>query len=341
MRKFEEVKQFDRSQIEKDIIAWWDEHRVFEKSITQREGRPTFSFYEGPPTANGRPGIHHVMARAIKDIFCRYKTMKGFRVDRKAGWDTHGLPVEIEVEKELGLEGRHQVEEYGIERYNARCRESVLEYTELWDELTKRMGYWVDLSDPYITFETRYIESVWWLLKQIYEQGLLYKGHKIQWYSPGSETVLSSHEVSLGYEEVQDPSIYVRFPLADEDNTYFLAWTTTPWTLISNTALAIGPDVDYVKIRHVDPHQGDEYLILAEKLLTVIDEEVEIVERFAGLELLGRRYEPVFDYFKNEAPDQDRWYVVEGEFVSTALSISHRPSELTTTLWVSVRGCPC
>ncbi len=317
MPKFQEVKHFDRSKIEKEVIDWWDEHRIFEKSVSEREGRPTFSFYEGPPTANGRPGIHHVMSRAIKDIFCRYKTMKGFLVERKAGWDTHGLPVEIEVEKELGLEGRHQVEEYGIERYNARCRESVLEYTELWDELTKRMGYWVDLRDPYVTFETRYIETVWWLLKQIYEKDLLYKGYKIQWYSPGSETVLSSHEVSLGYEEVQDPSIYIRFPVADQENTYFLAWTTTPWTLISNTALAVGPEIEYVKIRHVDPHQDEEFLILAEQLLEVIDEEVEVVERYRGRDLLGMRYEPVFDYFRDESPERAKWYVVEGDFVST------------------------
>src|SRR5690606_11601312 len=310
-------KQFDRSKIESDIIAWWDEHHIFEKSISQREGRPTFSFYEGPPTANGRPGIHHVMARAIKDIFCRYKTMKGFRVERKAGWDTHGLPVEIEVEKELGLQGRQQIEEYGIERYNARCRQSVLEYTELWDELTRRMGYWVDLSNPYITFETSYIETVWWLLKQIYEKGLLYQGYKIQWYSPGSETVLSSHEVSLGYEEVQDPSIYVRFPIAGEDNTYFLAWTTTPWTLISNAALAVGPDIDYVRIRREDPDRGQEYFILAESRLGVVDGEYGIVERYRGRDLVGIRYEPVFDYFRDYEPDVDRWYVVEADFVST------------------------
>lgn len=317
MSRFQEVKRFDHSELEQELLSWWDEHRIFEKSISQREGRPTFTFYEGPPTANGRPGIHHVMARAIKDIFCRFKTMKGYRVERKAGWDTHGLPVEIEVEKELGLEGRHQVEDYGIERYNAKCRESVLQYTELWDELTRRMGYWVDLSEPYITFETRYIETVWWLLKQIYEKGLLYKGHKIQWYSPGSGTVLSSHEVSLGYEEVQDPSIYIRFPVVDEEKTAFLAWTTTPWTLISNAALAVGPDVEYVKVRHDDPHQGEEYLILAEKRLEVFDETVEVVERFSGRDLLGTRYTPVFGYFEDEVAHGEAWYVVEGDFVST------------------------
>ncbi|MFB3132699.1 MAG: class I tRNA ligase family protein, partial [Rhodothermales bacterium] len=206
MKRFEEVKRFDHPELERKVLAWWEAHDIFKKSISQREGAPSYTFYEGPPTANGTPGIHHVMARAIKDIFCRYHTMKGFRVERKGGWDTHGLPVEIEVEKELGLESRAQVIAYGIERYNAACRESVFRYIKQWNDLTIRMGYWVDLDHPYITFENDYIESVWWLLKQIYDKGLLYQGYKIQWYSPGSGTVLSSHEVSLGYKEVQDPS---------------------------------------------------------------------------------------------------------------------------------------
>ena len=316
MSTFEEVTRFDHPSLEEDILSWWRSNGIFEKSISQREGAPAFTFYEGPPTANGKPGIHHVMARAIKDIFCRYKTMKGFRVERKAGWDTHGLPVEIEVEKELGLEGRRQVEEYGIDRYNAACRESVLEYKGLWDEITERMAYWVDLDDPYVTFEKDYIETVWWLLKQIYEKDLLYKGHKIQWYSPGSETVLSSHEVSLGYEEVQDPSVYIRFPISKE-KTFFLAWTTTPWTLISNAALAVGPDIDYVKIRHEDPHQGEEELILAEDRLEVIREDYEVVETYTGRDLIGMTYKPVFSYFEGTAAAKKAWRVVEGDFVST------------------------
>ena len=270
MSKFEEVKRFDHSILEEDMLSWWKEHRIFERSIEERAGCPSFTFYEGPPTANGRPGIHHVMARTIKDAFCRYKTMKGFRIERKAGWDTHGLPVEIEVEKELGLEGRWRIEEYGIDRYNAKCRQSVLRYKEAWDALTERMGYWVDLSDPYVTFENRYIETEWWLLKQMHRKGLLYRGHKIQWYSPGSETVLSSHEVSLGYREVQDPSIYVQFPLRGAEDTFFLAWTTTPWTLVSNAALAVGPDVDYVKVRTTDAQGRDIVLILAEDRLGVL-----------------------------------------------------------------------
>ncbi|HET6569202.1 MAG TPA: isoleucine--tRNA ligase [Rhodothermales bacterium] len=316
MKKFTEVKGFDLPAIEQEILAWWAEHDTFAKSVAQREGAPTFSFYEGPPTANGRPGIHHVMARTIKDAFCRYKSMKGYYVERKAGWDTHGLPVEIEVEKELGLEGRHQVEAYGIEKYNAACRRSVLRYKELWDELTARMGYWVDMEHPYVTFKTHYIETVWWLLKQIYEKGLLYQGYKIQWYSPGSHTVLSSHEVSLGYKEVQDPSVYVRFPVEGQENTYFLAWTTTPWTLISNTALAVGPEIEYVKIRHAG-EAGDEYLYLAAARLSIIKEDHEVLETYTGRDLVGMTYQPLFDYFLDEGRQGGAWRVVPAYFVST------------------------
>jgi len=305
-------------ELEESVLDWWTENSIFEKSISERDGQPAYTFYEGPPTANGHPGIHHVMSRAIKDIFCRYKTMQGFRVARKAGWDTHGLPVEIEVEKELGLQTRADVEEYGIEKYNAACRESVLKYKDEWDELTERMGYWVDLDDPYVTYETEYIESVWWLLKQIHDSDLLYRGKKVQWYSPGSHTVLSSHEVSLGYEETQDPSVYIRFSVDDEDDTYFLAWTTTPWTLISNTALAVGTDIEYAKVRHDDPHQGEEYLILATDLLdTVLDEDYEVVDTFSGSDLVGRTYQPVFSYFTDEVEKGEAWRVVPSGIVST------------------------
>ncbi len=297
-------------------MAWWEKEDIFNKSIAQRSDAPTFSFYEGPPTANGRPGIHHVMARTIKDAFCRYKTMKGFRVLRKGGWDTHGLPVEIEVEKELGLEGRHQVEEYGIAAYNAACRKSVLRYKELWDRLTVRMGYWVDLDHPYVTFENQYIETLWWLLKQIYEKGLLYQGYKIQWYSPGSGTVLSAHEVSLGYKEVQDPSVYVRFPVRGEKDTFFLAWTTTPWTLISNTALAVGADIEYVRVRRANEEKTED-LILARDRLSVLSGDYEIVGTYKGRELRGTSYQPVFSYFENETPIGKAWYVVTADFVST------------------------
>lgn len=320
MSTFREVKQVDHPALERDVLKSWEQAGIFEKSISSREGSETFSFYEGPPTANGRPGIHHVLARTIKDCFCRYKTIKGFKVARKAGWDTHGLPVEIEVEKELGLTGRDQVESYGVARYNAACRESVLRYKELWDTLTTRMGYWVDLDDPYVTFENEYIESVWWLLKQIHEKGLLYQGHKIQWYSPGSGTVLSSHEVSLGYKEVQDPSVYIKFKVEGKENTFFLAWTTTPWTLISNAALAVGPSIDYVT---VEVTAGDdtppEKYILAEKLLSILGTDYEIVERHSGDQLVGLTYEPLFDYFKTDVDDSATvWQVVDADYVSTA-----------------------
>ncbi len=317
MQRFKEVKGFDLPTIEEEILAWWEQNAVFERSISQREGAETFTFYEGPPTANGRPGIHHVMARTIKDAFCRYKAMKGFRVERKAGWDTHGLPVEIEVEKALGLEGRHQVESYGIERYNAACRDSVLRYKTLWDTLTQRMGYWVDLSDPYVTFKSDYIETLWWLIKRIHEKGLLYKGYKIQWYSPGSGTVLSSHEVSLGYKEVQDPSVYVRFAVAGEPNTFFLAWTTTPWTLISNTALAVGPRIDYVYVQHENASGEQETLILAEDRLSVLKEEYSIVRRVKGADLVGMHYEPAYDYFRGAEGAEKAWRVFAADFVST------------------------
>lgn len=318
MKHFEEFRQLDYPALEKEVLSRWARDDIFGKSLRQHEGRPTFTFYEGPPTANGKPGIHHVMSRTIKDAFCRYKAMKGFAVDRKAGWDTHGLPVEIEVEKELGLKGKAQVEEYGIARYNAACKKSVLRYKSVWDELTRRMGYWLDQDNPYVTFDAAYIESVWWLIKQIYDKGYLYEGHKIQWYSPGSGTVLSSHEVSLGYREVQDPSVFIRFRTLDEENTYFLAWTTTPWTLISNAALAVHPGVDYVKVELTSQDIGKHSLILARDLLSVIHEEYEVTEEFSGSELVARRYEPLFNYFVEETHAENAWTVLPADYVSTS-----------------------
>src|SRR5690625_3847434 len=240
-KKFNEIKQLAYPKAEVEILNWWKKNRIFERSLESRNDGIPFTFFEGPPTANGKPGIHHVMARTVKDLFCRYKTLKGYRVERKGGWDTHGLPV--------GLEGRAQIEEYGIAEYNAKCRSSVLKYKDQWDELTHRMAYWVDLENPYITFDNDYIESVWWAFKQLYDKGLVYKGYKIQWYSPGSGTVLSSHEVSLGYKETQDPSVYVKFPLDADERVSFLAWTTTPWTIISNMALTVNRNLDYVKVK--------------------------------------------------------------------------------------------
>lgn len=314
-KRFKEVKQVDYPKLELEILSWWEDNRIFEQSLETREDGIPFTFYEGPPTANGKPGIHHVMARSVKDLFCRYKTLKGYKVVRKAGWDTHGLPVEIEVEKELGLKGRLEVEAYGIKEYNAKCRASVLKYKDLWDGLTTRMGYWVDLNEPYITFENNYIESCWWALSTLYQKNLLYKGYKIQWYSPGSGTVLSSHEVSLGYKEVQDPSAFVTFRLTEAPDTYFLAWTTTPWTLPSNMLLAVNPEVTYALIRE----HGDtgRHLILAEALLgSVIEGGYDVIKTVKGSELVGKTYEPVFDGAQASIPKEEAWRVVGAGFVT-------------------------
>ena len=310
VNRFYESKSLDLPALEQDMLAVWEREATFARSIELRDGAPGFTFYEGPPTANGRPGIHHVLGRTIKDVFCRYKTLKGFRVQRKAGWDTHGLPVEIEVEKELGLDGREQVERYGIAEFNRACRASVSRYKRDWDELTRMIGYWVDLDDPYVTFETPYIESVWWLISRIHQRGLLYRGHKIQWYSPGTGTVLSSHEVSLGYKEVTDPSVYVRFRAVDDPGLSFLAWTTTPWTLISNVALVVGPELDYVTVQY-----GDERLLLAAARLGVLDGEYRVLARHQGRDLVGRRYEPLFQVAGVDYPAQC-WQIQAAEYVT-------------------------
>ncbi len=297
------------SQLELEILKFWKENKIFEKSISLRAGKPGFTFYEGPPTANGRPGIHHVMSRTLKDLVCRYKTMRGFQVHRKAGWDTHGLPVEIEVEKMLGFKHKEDIVRYGVSKFNDECRKSVWKYKADWERMTERMGYWVNLDDPYITFTNEYIESIWWALKQYFDKGLIYKGYKIQPYCPRCETPLSSHEVSLGYEDVKDPSIYIKMKAKGEENTYFLVWTTTPWTLISNVALAIHPDVDYVKVEH-----KGEKLILAEARLGVLDGEYAVIEKFKGKALTGKEYERLYSYH----PAKERaWYVIEGDFVTT------------------------
>ncbi len=315
-KKFKEVKQLQYAKTELEVLDWWKENDVFAKSVATRQDGIPFTFYEGPPTANGRPGIHHVLSRTVKDLFCRYKTLKGFKVDRKGGWDTHGLPVEIEVEKELGLQGRTQVEEYGIAEYNAKCRESVLRYTGEWNRLTDRMGYWVDLENPYVTFDNNYIESVWWALRQLFDKNLIYKGYKIQWYSPGSGTVLSSHEVSLGYREVQDPSVFITFPVDGEERTYFMAWTTTPWTLISNMVMAVHPELDYVKVRV--EHNGEEacYYLAKELATKVLGEGYDVVEELKGTDLVGRTYEPMFDYALKEISRDQAWRVVPADFVT-------------------------
>lgn len=313
MSGFSEHKPLSLPAVEADIRTWWDDAGIFEASTAARADRPVFTFYEGPPTANGRPGIHHVLGRTVKDTFCRYKTMQGFRVDRKAGWDTHGLPVEIEVEKELGLQSREDIEAYGIQAYNDACRASVLRYKDQWDELTRRIGYWVDLDAPYVTFSNEYIESVWWLLAQLHKQGLLYKGHKIHWYSPGSGTVLSSHEVSLGYKEVQDPSITVKFYLEDEPDVAILAWTTTPWTMPSNVAVAVGPNVEYARAR-VD---GETYILAHDCVTATLGEDAEIVDTFGADALIGRRYKPPYDAFADDPEAANAWRVIAADFITT------------------------
>ena len=322
MPHYPEVDRFDPVAVEEAVLARWQAEDTFRQSLAIREGAPHFVFYEGPPTANGKPGIHHVLSRTIKDLFCRYKTMRGFRVDRKAGWDTHGLPVEIEVEKELGLEGRHQVEDYGIAAYNAACRASVLKYKDLWDDLTVRMGYWVDLSDPYVTFENDYVESVWNLLKRLWDRGLLYQGHKIQWYSPANGTVLSSHEVSLGYKEVQDTSIVVRARLVEEPRTSLLAWTTTPWTVPSNAAMVVGERIHYVKARQeVETASGgreEEFLIVAKsRASAVLKGDYEVVQEMTGRDLVGLRYTPMWASLEEDSADTDAWRVVAADYVTT------------------------
>jgi isoleucyl-tRNA synthetase len=295
--------------VEKEILAFWKERGIFAKSIAMRDGRPGFTFYEGPPTANGRPGIHHIMARTLKDLVCRYKTMKGFQVHRKAGWDTHGLPVEIEVEKELGFKHKEDIVRYGVAEFNRKCQESVWKYKADWEKLTEQMGYWVDLSDPYITLSNTYIESVWWALKKYFDGGMIYRGYKIQPYCPRCETPLSSHEVSLGYDDVKDPSVYVRMKLKGSPDTSFLVWTTTPWTLVANVALAVAPGVTYVKVSH-----KGENLILAEARLGVLEGEYTVLEKFPGSSLAGREYERIFNYH----PVREKaFYVVEAPFVTT------------------------
>ncbi len=309
---FEQFKKVNYPEIESETLKFWKENNIFDKSISTREESKTFTFYEGPPTANGKPGLHHVMARSLKDLVCRYKTLKGYRVNRKAGWDTHGLPVEIEVEKRLGIKSKSEIPEFGVAKYNKACFDSVFTYKDLWEKMTERMGYWIDMQNPYVTCDQNYIESVWWALKTLFDKGLIFKDYKIVPQCPRSETVLSSHELALGYKETKDPSVYVLMKITDakfaDEELFFLVWTTTPWTLISNVALAVGSDIDYVKVK-----TGDKKLILAKERLTVLKDDYEILEEYKGKDLVGTTYEQLFDYL---TVDKKGFYVIEADFVT-------------------------
>ncbi len=312
----------DVQTVEEEQLAFWRERDIFQRTMSERADGPRYVFFEGPPTANGRPGSHHVLARAFKDMFPRYKTMRGYYVLRKGGWDTHGLPVEIEVEKELGIEHKWQVEEYGIDRFNQKCKESVFRYIKEWEDLTERIAFWVDLDKAYVTFTQDYVQSVWWILRQYWDQNLLYQGYKVVPYCPRCGTPLSSHEVNQGYkDETPDPSIFVRFEITEpgfDVPTYFLVWTTTPWTLPGNVALAVGEDVKYVKVEGKNEQGETEHLVLAEALLKyALDERVgeyKIIEQFQGKDLIDWQYEPLYRFLP---VDKKYCYVVPGDFVST------------------------
>jgi len=341
-KKFAEYNKLDLAEINREILAFWEKENIFRKSLDIREGAPSFVFYEGPPSANGMPGIHHVIARSIKDIFCRYKTMKGFLVNRKAGWDTHGLPVELGVEKDLGITKIDIGKKISVEEYNAACRKAVMKYTKEWEDLTLQMGYWVDMNHPYITYDNRYIETLWWLLKQLYNKGLLYKGYTIQPYSPAAGTALSTHELNQPgcYRDVKDTTCTAQFKIqnplphmSDFGDAFFLAWTTTPWTLPSNTALCVGPNITYVAVKTFNPYSGKPMTaVLAEDLVEVYfnpkakdldlsayrpgDKEIpyQIAGSWKGLELAGIEYEQLIHWVY---PGQGAFRVVTGDFVTT------------------------
>ena len=296
---------------EMEVLEFWKEHKIFERSIEKRKEGPTFTFYDGPPTANGKPHIGHILTRVIKDIIPRYKTMKGYRVLRKAGWDTHGLPVELEVEKKLGINGKPQIENYGVEPFIHKCKESVWTYEKEWRKMSERVGFWADMDNPYVTYHNTYIESIWWALKQIWDKGLIYKGHKIVPYCSRCGTSLSSHEVAQGYKDVNEPSVYVKFNVKGQPGVFLLAWTTTPWTLPSNVGLTVNPDETYIKARC-----EDEVYILAEALAeSVLAEKFEVLGKMKGIELFGLEYEPLFD-FALDGLDKKAYYVVTDDFVT-------------------------
>ncbi len=309
MKRFNELSNAPVSEREKSISAYWKEIDLLHKSVDTRDENNPFIFYEGPPTANGKPGIHHVMARTLKDLTCRYKTMKGYQVKRKAGWDTHGLPVEIEVEKKLNLKNKQDIEKYGVEEFNKQCRESVFQYEKLWREMTERMAYLIDLDNPYITLENDYIESVWWILDKMNKEGLLYEGHKILPYCARCGTGLASHEVALGYEEIKTETVTVKFKLKDK-NEYFLAWTTTPWTLPSNVCLTVNPEVTYVKV----VSDGEIYYLAKDLADKVLEKEYEILEELKGKDLEYMEYEQLIPFIK---VNDKAFFVTLGDYVTT------------------------
>lgn len=332
---FREISnKLNLAKLEQKILKRWQENKIFEQSLELSKNRPPFIFYEGPPTANGKPGIHHVMSRTIKDVVCRYKAMKGYYVPRKAGWDTHGLPVEIAVEKELGLKQKSQIVEFGIDKFNAACRELVDRHIDMddgWRTLTDRMGYWLDLDHPYITYKNEYIESVWWAIKQIYDKGLIYKGFKIVPQSPTIETPLSSHELSLGYRDVTDPNCFIKLKIKEAKKpelagAELMVWTTTPWTLISNVAIAVGGEIEYVLVNNKrSVKSGDQKiekedkLILAKERLSILDGDYDILQSFPGSELVGSVYEQIFDFIKIDRDAQpNALTVLAADFVSTS-----------------------
>ncbi|WP_421892567.1 isoleucine--tRNA ligase [Marinoscillum sp.] len=349
MAKYPEYKQVNYPKVAEEILKFWEDHQIFEKSVTEREGAPTFTFYEGPPSANGTPGIHHVMARAVKDIFCRYKTQKGFQVKRKGGWDTHGLPVELQVEKELGIKKDDIGKTISVADYNQKCKEAVMKFKDEWDRLTQQMGYWVDLDDPYITFDQKYMESLWHILKKLYDKGLVYKGYTVQPYSPAAGTGLSSHELNQPgtYKDVKDTSVVGQFKVKKDDRSTFLfsspdedvrmlAWTTTPWTLPSNCALAVGEKITYVKVKTFNQYTyAPISVVLAKALvgkyfsdkakdLKLEDYKAgdklipfEITQEFSGKDILEVRYEQLMPYVTNEDLEKNAFRVIAGDFVST------------------------
>ena len=333
---YKKYTHLNLSEVDKEILTYWEEHNIFDQSIEQRNGSESYVFYEGPPSANGKPGIHHVMARTIKDLFCRFHSMKGKRVERKGGWDTHGLPIELSVEKELGITKEDIGKTISVDEYNAKCKETVMRYKDIWDDLTKKMGYWVDLDNPYITYENEYIESIWFLLKRLYDKGLLYKGYTIQPYSPAAGTGLSSHELNMpgAYKEIKDTSAVAQFKKKGTDDEFFLAWTTTPWTLPSNTALAAGANINYVKVQTFNRYTQEpiKVILAKDRLHSYFSEEkpdlkaedvkpgnkpypyIAILEEMKGKDLEGMEYEQLLPYVQPEKP---AFKVLLGDFVST------------------------